>query len=102
MAKQNPDMEKPNRDFIVAGLDVIISLAEGLGPGFESLIANSNLIGMIIPLAKVPLKQNSTTVITLKSVLFQSLNSNIFQMKCVGYIFPDSTIHFRFDWYLTH
>jgi hypothetical protein len=58
MTKQNPDMEKPNLDFIVGGLDVIISLAEGLGPGFESLISNSNLIGMIIPLAKVLLRSD--------------------------------------------
>jgi hypothetical protein len=53
MAKQNPDLDPPNKDFIVAALDVLISLAEALGPGFESLIAGSNFVAMIIPLAKV-------------------------------------------------
>jgi transportin-1 len=70
MARQNPDIEKPNKDFIVAALDVLISLAEGLQTGFESLIANSNLIGMIVPLAKVHWKYKES----FHQTLFDSIS----------------------------
>jgi transportin-1 len=71
MARQNPDIEKPNKDFIVAALDVLISLAEGLQTGFESLIANSNLIGMIVPLAKDPYFQIQQSIFALIGELAQ-------------------------------
>jgi len=46
--EQQPDQfEAPNKDFLVAALDLISGLAEGLGSHVERLIVSSNIMQLL-------------------------------------------------------
>jgi len=42
----------PDKEFMVCALDLISGMIDGLGGGMESLVANSNLVQLLIPCAK--------------------------------------------------
>ena len=40
--QQNPDLEEPDKSFLVVALDLLSGLTQGLGPNMEGLINSSN------------------------------------------------------------
>ncbi|CAI4228571.1 unnamed protein product [Auanema sp. JU1783] len=51
-ASQHPDQfEMPDKDFLIVALDLLSGLAEGLSTGIEPLVANSNLIHLVVAAA---------------------------------------------------
>ena len=47
MMQQNPNMEAPDREFVVCSLDLLSGLADGLEGALEPFVANSNLLQLL-------------------------------------------------------
>lgn len=41
-------MEPPEKEFMVCALDLLSGMSEGLGQGFETLLASSNLLPLLL------------------------------------------------------
>lgn len=54
MAQSYANAESTDKEFMVCALDLISGLVEGLGVSVESLVANSNLIGLLFECSKDP------------------------------------------------
>ena len=54
--QQNPDMDEPDRSFLVVALDLLSGLTQGLGMGLEPYIAASspNLLELVVVCLKYP------------------------------------------------
>ncbi|KAI9019805.1 Transportin-PC [Hyaloraphidium curvatum] len=42
MYQQDPNLEAPDKDFMIVALDLLSGIAQGLGPSVDGLVANSN------------------------------------------------------------